>query len=106
MARIMPELEFRSFHSHRSCEIMPNTTRLATLPAAAIHIHMHTQIRSQPQPTIDRATGKLYSCAATQLQTLSPSAPRRERQVARQHHGASGRSSGGRRLSLATLTSI
>jgi len=31
MARIMPELEFRSFHSHRSCEIMPNTTRLATL---------------------------------------------------------------------------
>ena len=31
MARIMPELEFRSFHSHRSCEIMPKTTRLATL---------------------------------------------------------------------------
>jgi hypothetical protein len=25
------ELEFRSFHSHRSCEVMPNTTRLATL---------------------------------------------------------------------------
>jgi hypothetical protein len=32
MARLMPALEFRSFHSHRSCEIVPNTTRLATLP--------------------------------------------------------------------------
>jgi hypothetical protein len=33
MARIMPALEFRSFHSHRSCENVPNTTRLATLPS-------------------------------------------------------------------------
>ena len=31
MARIMPALEFRSFHSHRSCEYVPNTARLATL---------------------------------------------------------------------------
>ena len=31
MARLMPALEFRSFHSHRSCENLPNTTRLATL---------------------------------------------------------------------------
>jgi hypothetical protein len=34
MARLMPALEFRSFHSHRSCENVPNTTRLATLPPA------------------------------------------------------------------------
>ena len=27
----MPALEFRSFHSHRSCEYVPNTARLATL---------------------------------------------------------------------------
>jgi hypothetical protein len=27
----MPALEFRSFHSHRSCENVPKTTRLATL---------------------------------------------------------------------------
>ena len=33
MARIMPALEFRSFHSHRSCEYVPNTARLATLAA-------------------------------------------------------------------------
>ena len=26
MARIMLALEFRSFHSHRSCENLPNTT--------------------------------------------------------------------------------
>ena len=45
-----------------------------------------------------------YSCTATQLQALSPSAPRREQQVVRQHHGASGRSSGCCMLSLATLT--
>jgi hypothetical protein len=31
MARLMPALEFRSFHSPRSCENVPNTTRLATL---------------------------------------------------------------------------
>ena len=33
----------------------------------------------------------LFRCTTTQLQTLSPSAPRRERQVVHQHHGASGR---------------
>ena len=37
MARIMPELEFRSFHSHRSCENVPNTTLLATLPVPPCH---------------------------------------------------------------------
>jgi hypothetical protein len=31
MARLMPALEFRSFHSHRSCAYVPNTTRLADL---------------------------------------------------------------------------
>jgi hypothetical protein len=35
MARIMPALEFRSFHSHRSCENVPKTTRLATLSGRA-----------------------------------------------------------------------
>ena len=33
----MPALEFRSFHSHRSCENVPNTTRLATLPRGSTH---------------------------------------------------------------------
>ena len=37
MARIMPALEFRSFHSHRSCENVPNTTLFTTLPCADSH---------------------------------------------------------------------
>ena len=62
----------------------------------------HTQVPAAAY----RRSGYRYSCTATQLQTLSPTAPRRERQAVRQHHGASGRSSGCCMLSLATLTSI
>ena len=36
MPRLMAALEFRSFHSHRSCENVPNTTRLAPLQVMGI----------------------------------------------------------------------
>jgi hypothetical protein len=99
----------------------PSSNAASHVAAPRTPHRAHTQVRSQPQPFTFTRTHRsglsrslpsiglqvqLYSCAATQLQTLSPSAPRRERHVARQHHGASGRSSGGRRLSLATLTSM
>ena len=50
MARIMPELEFRSFHSHRSCEIMPNTTRLATLPTPTSNFTHPCTNHLEPSP--------------------------------------------------------
>jgi hypothetical protein len=66
MARIMPELEFRSFHSHRSCEIMPKTTRLATLSYLEIfcwprNAHLsfqipHKETMSTGRPTHDCPT--------------------------------------------------
>ena len=80
---------------HARCSHAPHAT-----PSAQPRTH-----RSQPQPTVDRATGTavpLYRHTAADPQSVSttarvagsPSAPRRERQVVRQHHGASGRSSG------------
>ena len=81
------------YAGHARCSRAPHATQRA-----------HTG-PSRSLPSIGLPV-QLFRCTATQLQTLSPSAPRRERQVVRQHHGASGRSSGCRMLSLATLTSI
>jgi hypothetical protein len=64
--------------SHARCSRAPHATQRA-----------HTG-PSRSRPSIELQV-QLDSWTATQLQTLSPSAPRRERQVARQHHGASGR---------------
>ena len=79
---------------HARCSRAPHATQRA-----------HTVGPSRSLPSIGLPV-LLFRCTTTQLQTLSPSAPRRERQVVRQHHGASGRSSGCRMLSLATVTSM
>ena len=85
---------------HARCSRAPHATQRAhtgpsrSLPSIGqVQLYRHTAADPQSVSTTARVAG-------------SPSAPRRERQVVRQHHGASGRSSGCCMLSLATVTSM
>ena len=91
--RPSPHLRIPVITRSIACSRAPHATQRA--------LSAHTQARSQPQPTVDRATGtavQLYRSAAADPQPVSttaraagsPSAPRRERQVERLPHVVAG----------------